>query len=576
MPEAVKPADLSLFKRRFEELRSLSASARATRAEIEKYVMPRIGRSSSSSAKSESEASWTNPDRWDSTAPVALSKLAAWVHGSMTPPGVQWFGGAFPQRELNEDKAAREWMDGNARLLWQALEESDFQAESASLYPELLGAGNSFIVQEVLEATAGQWGGLDYTVVPAEECEFEETARGRMKTWFRELLWTPVQIVDHVLSRGGTLEEVPKLYRDMVDSGNATQSVEVLFVVFERPEIARKPIPDLRAIPALRPWGSVYFVKETLERLGEEGGYYDPPAFLARWERVPGSRWAHGLGHLALPATKLINAWLELVLEEGALAVMPPIATTEDGVIGDVEFRPKGIIQLRTMEDLKVLKSEGRFDVAGELLQLQRLEIGRIFKEDALDLKDSPQMTATEAQLRYDRMLKLIGPHIGRLQSEVLDQMLFSAYRAMYRAGRFPEPPPIVKQKGGEFSFTYLGPTARARRMDEVAAIERGASLVAGLMKMGFTDVQYVFDPVKVVRESFDRLGIPSTVLRSEAEVNQARAEQAALARRMAEAEAARAEGEAVEQNVTAAQQVGVTEPLPAQPPPILNPAIPI
>lgn len=583
MPEAAKAStvDLAKLKRRFEELRAQSSTAREVRAELEKYVMPRIGRASTSRPKSEAEASWRNPDRWDATAPDALSKLSSWVHGSMTPNGVQWFGGQFTDRELNKDKVSREWIDGNARILWQAVEESDFQAEMASVYPELLGLGNALIVQEVVEGYGGAWGGFDFTAVALDECEFEEDSRRGMKTWWREFSWTPIQILDHVERKGGTSADVPKHIRDRIESGSGLDPLEVLFVVFERSEILRKPVKDLVALPHLRPYGSVYFLKDSCERIGDEGGYYEKPNFLASWERTSGSRWSHGLGHLVLAPSKFVNAWLELILTEGALAVQPPIMHTEDGVLGDIEFKPKGLIPVRSLEDLKVLHSEGRFDVAAQFLQDQRAAIDRTMKSDQLDLKDSPQMTAFEAQLRSDRMLKLLGPPIGRVQSEVLDQMLLSAYRAMYRAGRFPEAPRLVKEKNAEFAFVYLGPTARARRMDEVAAIERGASLVAGLMKMSQDferKVKHVFDPVAAVRECFDRLGIPGSTLKSEAEVRRSEADEAALMERMAKAEAARAEGEAMEQGAAAMSAVGgvsATEPMPAQPNPVLTPTLP-
>jgi hypothetical protein len=580
MPQVAQSptVDLPKLKRRFDELRSQSSNARAVRAEIEKYVMPRI-RLVTDGAKSESSATWRNPDRWDSTAPNDLAKLAAWLHGSMTPHGVQWFGGAFQDKELSRQKEAREWIADNARQLWQAYEESDFQAEMASAYPEVLGQGDVFITQEVLEGYAGRWGGFDFTAISADECEYEATSRRGIKTWWRELSWTPVQIVDHIEKHGGTIADAPKHIRDRIESGSGLDPLEVLFCVFERPDILRKPVPDLNAIPSLRPYGTVYFLKQTCERIGEEGGSYEQPVFLASWDRNPGSRWSVGLGHLVLSPAKFVNAWLELTLTEGALAVQPPILTTEDGIVGDVEFKPKGIIQVRSIEDLKVLQSAGQFDVATQLLMDQRLAIGRILKSDQLDLKDSPQMTATEFTGRLDRALRLLGPNTGRIQSEVLDQMLLSGYRSMFRAGRFPKAPPSVLQKGEEFNFVYLGPTARARRMDEVAAIERGAAFAAGLMKMSpafEAKVKHAFKPVQAMREAFERLGVPDSVLSSESEARSAAAAEAQFAERMAQAEAARAEGEAIEQAAAAAGAAGgVTTPMPAQPNPVVSPTLP-
>ena len=569
--------DLAKLGRLFEQLRSQSSGARSVWDELERYVMPRVGGDAAITERaSEASAIWKNPDRWDSTAPVALGKLVAHVHGSLMPPGSQWFSGAFPLRELMQDKASKEWIEGNAKILWQSLEESDFQSQIGSGLQEWTGLGNTMVVQEVEETPDGKWRGLDYTAVPVRETEFEETSRGAIRTWFRELRWTPAQMVDRFGAEG-----VPEVIRKRLESGtDATSSETVLFCVFERPEVLAKPAtsraPPLA--PELRPYGSVYLLLDGYQQLGEEGGYYDHPAYVARWERTPGSRWGHGLGHMALPDVKWLNSWLERDLEARALAMGPPILSEEDGIIGDPEIAPNAILNVRDINGVKTLEHQGRFDVAANTVLEQRAQIRRLFREDALDLKDSPQMTAMEAQLRFDIMLKLIGPTLARFQSEFLDPMLTAAYRALWRAGRFPDPPPLVKQKGEEFAFTYLGPNARARKLDRVAAHERGASYVAGLRKMGFEEVKHVFRPIQSVREVFEDLGIPSTVLASEADVKKAQQAEANLAMRAMQAEAARAEGEALEQRATgmaAASQVSTTEPLPASPVPILTPPLP-
>jgi hypothetical protein len=571
--ETPKKADLEKLARSFAQFREESGPFRATIDEVEKYVMPRLGGEVGQGKKDESQATWKNPDRWDSTAPAALRKLVAHLHSAVAPAGSQWFSGAFPVRELQADKTSREWIEGNAKIYWQELEASDFQTQIGSALVEYAGVGNTFVTQEVLEAKDGRWKGLDYTAVPVRECEFEEDSRGRVRTWFRELSWSPVQMID----RFG-VEGVPDVIRKKAESGNeATKRESVVFCVFERPGLLA-PMADGKVLaPMLRPYGYVYFLLEGHQLLGEEGGYYEWPAFLARWERTPGSRWAHGLGHLVLPPAKGVNAWLEMLLAAQAKALDPPALATEDGIMADPDFGPQQITQVRSLDDIKILEHQGRFDVGQAALTDQRNEIRRILLEDQLELERSPQMTALEFQLRYDQMLRLLGANTARLGSEFFDQMLEAGYRAMYRAGKFPEAPALVKEKGETFSFVYLGPMARARRTDRVAAAERGASYVAGLRKMGFEEVKHVFKPIQSVRDVFEDLGIPSTQLASDSEVKAAQQREAELQERMLRAEAARAEGEAVEQGasaVSAAAQVSTTEPLPAQPPPILTPPL--
>jgi hypothetical protein len=563
------PVDCVKLAKEFERLRTESLPARAVWDEIEKYVMPRVGATNSASqgAQGEFTAIWKNPDRWDATAPNGLRKLAAHVHGSMTPAGVQWFSGAFPQREVQEDKASREWIEGNAKSLWQGIEESDFQAEIAAAYREFYGLGNAFVVQEV--DNDGEWNGLDYKGVPIRECEFTEDSHGELETWFHDFVWTLDQVADHCDEK----YPLPESLRTKRENGS-TEKVEMVFCIWEREAYDDQVVAEGDALPELRPWGGVYFVRGTGEQVGPELGYYDMPVFLARLERTPGSRWAHGYGHLVLPHARFVNSWLELVLGQGARNVQPAYASTEDGIPAGADLSPGKVVAVNNIDAFKELMSSGRIDVGIQLLESERAQIRRILSEDQLDLKDSPQMTAMEAQLRYDIMLKLLGPDLARLQSEFLDRMLLAAYRAFYRAGRFAEPPPLVKEKKAQMAFTYLGPTARARRADQVAANERGAAYAAALLKMGFEEIRFAFKPIESLRQTFEALGVPTTQLESEDTVKKRMNGVAQLQARQAKAETARAEGEAVQQAAEARQAAGGAGPVPATPPPVVGPPL--
>jgi hypothetical protein len=196
--------------------------------------------------------------------------------------------------------------------------------------------------------------------------------------------------------------------------------------------------------------------------------------------------------------------------------------------------------------------------------------------EDELTLKDSPSMTATEAQIRYELMNRVLGSTLSLLQSDVLDLIVMLCIQMLARERRLPPVPPKLKLADGKFGIEYHGPLARAQRTDEVAAIERLASFVAALAKLEFQDARDVFDPVSAVREVAARLGCPAGVLISEDKVRAKIAQREAAATQLAKAQVAKAQGEALEQagmGAQAMQEAGA--PVPAQPPPVVNPPFP-
>jgi hypothetical protein len=80
------PVDVQKLAHRFKQLEAESASFRATCDQIDKYIMPRVGGTSTGHKTStEGTATWKDPDVWDFTAPVALAKLAAHIHTGVMP-----------------------------------------------------------------------------------------------------------------------------------------------------------------------------------------------------------------------------------------------------------------------------------------------------------------------------------------------------------------------------------------------------------------------------------------------------------------------------------------------------------
>lgn len=559
---------------RFRLAQTSKSQFEASCDQIEKFIAPFTGGRLPGN-DGESTIEWKRLQVWDFTAIDGARKLAANMHGSITSPAIRWYRMNLRDKTLMDDVDARTYADEVTDRTFDALQDSDFNTEVSSAYLELVAYGNAFIMCEPVNEHV--WEGLDFTAIPIREGFFEEDHKGRIKTFFRLLTWSAVQIADKFGEEG-----LPDAVAEALKKPDAaTKTFEVVFCVDERQDRmkkwkAAKKKPAVLA-KHMRPFGSCYFLLDSgCTPLGEEGGYYEMPVFLARWEKTPGSAWGHGPGHISLPTVKYLNAWMETEKKAQEKTVDPTTLVNERGLLSDIDHAPGKMVVVRdTEKDIKVLESGSRFDVANDAITELRAMIRQIFHVDELQLKDSPAMTATETQVRYELMNRVMGSTLARIQSDMLDPLLHLVISILARARQLPKMPSSIRDQGGDYSLEYQGPLSRAQRTDEVAAIERGAAFVAGLLKMGFEEVRDDFDPGEAVREAFKRLGVPAKVLPSETKRNQRRKAREELMARMAQAEAARAEGEAAQQGadaVAAAQGAGL--PVPASPTPVVSPTL--
>lgn len=572
-PTKARTMDCKDYLRKLKVQKSLRSNVEQGWDQIEKFVAP-FGGGGLPGNDAESDVEWKRINVWDFTAIDGAQKLAANIHGSVTSPAIRWYRMNLRDKNSLDDADARSYADEVSDRTFDALQDSDFNTEISCTYQDLVSFGTAVVMCE--PANEFTWEGLDFTSVPIREAYFVEDHKGRVKIFWRRLKWTALQIVDKFGEEN--LPEVVK--RVLGTEDESSKKFDVVFCIAERPDQmkrwkARKKKPAMVAAH-LRPVGSCYFLEENGEALGEEGGYYEMPVFVARWEKTPGSQWGHGPGHLACITAKYINAWMEVTKKAQEKTVDPTTLVSERGLLSDLDHAPGKYVVVRDpQKDVMVLESKTRFDVANDAIAELRAMLRQIFHVDELQLKDSPAMTATEVQVRYELMNRVLGSTLARLQSDLLDPLLHLVINILARAKQLPEMPSVVRNSGGDYSLEYQGPLSRAQRTDEVAAIERGSAFVAGLLKMGFDEVRDDFDPGQAVREAFKRLGVPAKVLPSDAERNKRRKERQQLMARMARAEAARAEGEAVEQGATAAAAAnGQGLPIPAQPTPVVGPPL--
>jgi hypothetical protein len=511
-----------LIRQRLEYLKSERKSTQEqVWINIERYICPYRGNFEDESV-TENSIDVSRQYIYDGTALQAQQNLAANLHGNLTSPFFRWFQLRFRDEEMNEDTDAREWLETVAETMWQALLDSDFSLEISEIYMDLTTYATGALIEE------GGENGIDFTAVPLKEVYFEEGAKGQVLTFYRLLNWTYQKIVDKFGPDGVPPEVLAKLD---TPSGCAERT-DVIFCVYAR---SHDPQPSFKKLaPKRRPWGYKYILAKDASLLGKEGGYHEMPAAIVRWSKISESKWGHGPSHIAIYDAMTLNRQEELTLQALAKIVDPPMVTTERGLIGDLDMSPGGLTVVKNIGDLVPLQPGTDWGAVNNEREMRRNMLREYYFANRLDLKESPAMTATEVERRWQQMQKLLGPTLGRLQAELLDPVIKITFSTMWRNGLLPPIPASMANMSPEMDIEYTGPIPLAQKQDIGNSIEREMSFAGGIAQVFGPDVLDVLNPSEAVREHAFLSGVPAKVIRSKAEIAKLKKERDAAQKKQA------------------------------------------
>ena len=456
---------------------------------------------------------------FDGTALQSAQVLASNLHGNLTSAYVQWFALSFRDSKLNDDPDAREWLEECGEAVWRALNESNFSHEIAENYLDLTTFASTFIFAEAGEEP----GEIIFQALPLKQCYFEEGPSGGISHFYRWLRWTPLQLLEK-FGEGS----LPPDIADKAKGAQASATKEdVIFCIY--PRKGKKRPAGRRLPPARRAWGAKYMLKRSNEMLGKEIGYYEMPVFVSHWAKVSESKWGHGPSHVAIYDVQALNRQEMLTLNALEKVIDPPQKATERGIIGDLDLRASGLTIVRSMDELKPMTFGTEWNVVDMQRDNRRAMIREYYMISRLDLKESPAMTATEVERRWQQMQKLLGPTLGRIQTGLLAPVIETVFMILMRAGRLPEPPGAVMQ-GAELDIEYTGPLPVAQKADVAAAIERELGLAANLAATYGPEVLDAVDATKALQEHARITAVPAKILRSDLEIRKLRKDREAAA----------------------------------------------
>lgn len=476
--------------------------------EILDYVMPRKADITFKRTKGEKRAEIL----FDSTAITASNLLAASLQGTLTSPSLQWFNIKLKEEQLNQDRGVQLWLEDCSKRMYEVFNETNFNSEVHEMYLDLVTIGTGALFVE--EGNKGfVESKIHFNTMHIAEYYIQENVQGYVDTLYRKYKLSARQAVQ--------------------EFGEDNLGEKVLKAAAEKPDKmfnfihAVEPLEDYeRAMgkgATKLPFHSCHVCEED-KMVVRGGGYNEFPYLVPRWTKATGEIFGRSPSYNALPDIKTLNKAVEIGLKAWAKAIDPPLLVQDDGVIGRVRMTPGGITVVRNDAAIKPLQIGSNWQITDLKENQLRTAIRQAYYSDQLQLQEGPQMTATEVQVRYELMQRLLGPTLGRFQSEFLNPLIERVFNIMFRANALAPVPEIAE--GQSLQVEFIGPLARSQRMEEAVAVERLYQLGMQLAQAD-PNILDLFDNDTAIRLRADLLGVPKTVLRGPAEVEQIRRQRA-------------------------------------------------
>ena len=224
-------------------------------------------------------------------------------------------------------------------------------------------------------------------------------------------------------------------------------------------------------------------------------------------------------------------------------------------MIGAVDLRPgKGTV-VRDRNAMWFYEFRGRPDAGRLQLDELRQSIRQTFFADQLELPQSDRMTAEEIRTRVELMQRVLGPTLGRIESEFLNPLIERSFRIMLDKGAFPEAPAELADAGPRtIEVRYSGPLARSERLSEISALDRWVNSMAGLANVDPT-VFDIVDTDVIARRYGESLYVPEQAMRDPEDLRRLREARAAQQQQQQQVDLGLAQSEIAE-NMARAQSL--------------------
>jgi hypothetical protein len=447
---------------------------------------------------------------FDSSPIQAIELLAASLHGMLTNPSTPWFTLRFKDEDIDNEDEAKLWLEASTDAMYTAFNRSNFQQEIFELYHDLITFGTACMFIEEDDDDI-----IKFSTRHIDEVYIAENDKGRIDTVFRRF---------HISARAAmqkfgdaTSTDIKSIFKK-----DPYQEVEILHAVYPRSDFNPK-----KKDKGNMPFESVYLEYKNSNELSV-GGFKEFPFVVPRYLKASNEIYGRSPAMTALPDVKMLNEMSKTTIKAAQKQVDPPLLVPDDGFLLPVRTVPGGLNFYRsgTRDRIEPLNIGANNPLGLNMEEQRRDAIRAVFYVNQLMMQQGPQMTATEVIQRNEEKMRLLGPVLGRLQSELLKPLIDRVFAILLRNDMLPPAPEFLS--GRDIEIEYVSPLAKAQKSSELQSIMRAIEILGSMQ-----NIAPVFDYVNfdnLVKHLADIVGMPQKLLKSQNQVNAEREQAAAQA----------------------------------------------
>ena len=480
---------------RYASLRTERQNWESHWQDVADYMLPR----KADITKNRSKGDKRHELIFDGTATHALELLAASLHGMLTNTVSPWFYLKYKNDELNQEDEAMEWLEDCTRVLNQAFNRSNFQQEIFELYHDLIAFGTAALF--IAEDDENE---IRFKNIHISEIYITENEKGNVDSLTRKFKMQAKNIYNAFPKAELPAELAKKINNAPHDN------VNIIHSVYPSTEYGNNKYVSC-------------YVHEDSGFLLSEKGFKEFPYAVPRYLKSSNETYGRSPAMNALPDVKMLNLMSKTSIKAAQKQIDPPLMVPDDGFMMPIRTVPGGLNYYRagTRERIEPLNIGANNPVGIQMEEQRRDAIRQNFFVDQLLSVQGPQMTATEVIQRNEEKMRILGPVLGRLQSELLQPLITRCFNILLRNNKFKEIPEFIGEQNIEIE--YVSPLAKAQKTGELQALMRGIEIMGALQNVA--PVFDYLDTDNIVNHIKDVLGIPAKILKSKGEVQKIRAE---------------------------------------------------
>ena len=480
---------------RFDRLKTQRQNWESHWQEVADYMQPRKADVTKTRSKGDKRTELI----FDSSPLQSVELLSASLHGMLTNPSTPWFSLKFKNEGMEGEDEAKAWLESATEVMYSAFNQSNFQQEIFELYHDLITFGTAAMFIEEDEED-----NVKFSTRHINEMYISENDKGRIDTVFRKFRISARAAIQKFGSVSTNIAVIAKK--------DPYEEVEILHAVYPRADFNPKK-QDKENMK----FESVYLDADSGDELSISG-FREFPFVVPRYLKASHEIYGRSPAMTALPDVKMLNEMSKTIIKSAQKQVDPPLLVPDDGFMLPVRTVPGGLNFYRagTRDRIEPLNIGANNTLGLNMEEQRRNSIRNAFYVNQLMMQDGPQMTATEVIQRNEEKMRLLGPVLGRLQSELLKPLIDRVFAILMRRNLFAQAPEFLS--GQEIEIEYVSPLAKAQKSTELSSIMRAIEILGSL-----SNVAPVFDHInmdKLVRHLTGIVGVPQKILKPQAELN--------------------------------------------------------